>query len=62
MEEVSSQSPNIIIICADQHRADTIGSQYGLLHSALDRLAAQGVQLNRCYANNPFARHHVLPF
>mgnify|MGYP001036389305 CR=1 FL=1 len=55
MEEVSSQSPNIIIICADQHRADTIGS-YGstvCCTPALDRLAAQGVQFNRCYANNP---------
>ena len=48
-------SPNIIIICSDQHRVDSIGS-YGSEHCrtpVLDRLSEQGVQFNQCFANNP---------
>jgi len=51
----SAQHPNIVIICSDQHRADTIGS-YGskvCRTPNLDRLADQGVRFDRCYANNP---------
>ncbi len=49
------KSPNIIVICSDQHRADAIGS-YGATicrTPVLDRLAGQGVQFNRCFSNNP---------
>ncbi|NLF23979.1 MAG: sulfatase-like hydrolase/transferase [Lentisphaerae bacterium] len=47
--------PNIVIICSDQHRADTIGSYGSTIcrTPALDRLASQGVQFDRCLANNP---------
>lgn len=50
-----AKRPNIIIICADQHRADTIGSYGSTLCKTpvLDRLAGQGVQFDRCFANNP---------
>ncbi len=47
--------PNIIVICADQHRADTIGA-YGsrvCRTPVLDRLASQGTRFARCYSNNP---------
>jgi len=48
-------SPNIVIICSDQHRAASMGC-YGnpvCRTPNLDRLAAQGVLLERCFAQNP---------
>lgn len=47
--------PHIILICSDQHRADSI-SAYGnpvCRTPNLDRIAAQGVLLERCFAQNP---------
>jgi len=47
--------PHIVIICADQHRADSIAA-YGnpiCRTPNLDRLAEQGVLLERCFVQNP---------
>lgn len=47
--------PNIVIICSDQHRAAALGA-YGnrvCRTPNLDRLAAQGTLIERCYAQNP---------
>ena len=51
----ASSRPNVILICSDHHRADTLGC-YG--HPVcrtpnLDRLASQGVQFNRAFSQNP---------
>jgi arylsulfatase A-like enzyme len=47
--------PNIILICADQHRADALGCEgHPVCRTPhLDRLAATGTRFNRCYATNP---------
>lgn len=50
-----ADSPNIILVCSDQHRASSIGA-YGnpvCRTPSLDRLAGQGVLLERCFAQNP---------
>lgn len=47
--------PNIILICSDEHRTDTLGA-YGskvCRTPHLDRLAAQGVVMERCFSQNP---------
>ncbi len=49
------RKPNVIVICSDQHRADAMGC-YGSEHCqtpTLDRLAAEGVVMERCYSQNP---------
>jgi arylsulfatase A-like enzyme len=55
MPTAKSERPNIIVICSDQHRADTIGAYGSAICRTpnLDRLAAQGVTFTRCYTNNP---------
>ncbi len=47
--------PNIVFICPDQHRADSIAA-YGnpvCQTPNLDQLAQQGVLFERCFAQNP---------
>jgi len=47
--------PNILWICTDSQRADTLGC-YGnsFVHSPnIDRLASEGVLFERCFAQNP---------
>lgn len=47
--------PNILLICADQHRYDALGC-YGneiVETPALDRLAAGGTRFDQCYTPNP---------
>jgi choline-sulfatase len=47
--------PNILWICTDQQRADTLGC-YGNAHvntPRLDQLAARGVQFEHCYCQSP---------
>lgn len=49
------ERPNVLWICTDQQRADTLGS-YGndyVATPAVDRLAEQGVQFDRAYAQSP---------
>lgn len=46
--------PNILMLCTDQQRFDTLGC-YGNLHAKtpnLDRLAAQGAVFEQCYVQN----------
>ena len=47
--------PNVLVIMADQHRADYLGSAgAGFLRTPnLDRLAARGVRFGQCYTNCP---------
>ncbi|MFF0345776.1 sulfatase [Kribbella sp. NPDC004875] len=50
-----SERPNILLICTDQQRYDTLGA-YGNDHVQtpnLDRLAADGVLFENCYVQNP---------
>ncbi len=47
--------PNILFICTDQQRFDSLGC-YGNQHiqtPAIDRLAQQGVLFERCYVQSP---------
>jgi len=47
--------PNILCICTDQQRYDTVGA-YGNRHvltPTIDRLAADGVLFERCYVQSP---------
>jgi len=47
--------PNILWICTDQQRYDTLGC-YGNEHvstPAIDELAANGVRFDRCFSQNP---------
>jgi arylsulfatase len=48
-------SPNFLIICTDQMRADHVGcaGNRAIRTPHLDTLAAQGVHLSRAYVNNP---------
>jgi arylsulfatase A-like enzyme len=48
-------SPNFLVVMTDQQRADHLGcaGHPALQTPNLDRLAAQGVRLNRAYVNNP---------
>jgi arylsulfatase A-like enzyme len=51
----SSERPNILLICTDQQRYDTLGA-YGneyVRTPNLDRLAADGVLFENCYVQNP---------
>jgi arylsulfatase A-like enzyme len=51
----AQRKPNIVVICADQHRADSLGA-YGnrvCRTPALDRLAQQGTLFERCFVQNP---------
>ncbi|NQU09167.1 sulfatase-like hydrolase/transferase [bacterium] len=47
--------PHVILVCADQHRADTLGTYGNRICQTphLDRFAGQGVVLDRCFAQNP---------
>lgn len=50
-----AQPPNILLVMTDQQRWDSLGC-YGahwVSTPHLDRLAAQGVRFDNCYANNP---------
>jgi arylsulfatase len=51
----SDVQPNIILICSDEHRTDTIGAYGSKICRTpnLDRLAARGVVMERCFAQNP---------
>jgi len=47
--------PNILLICTDQQRFDTLGA-YGNEHvktPTLDRLAGEGVLFENCYVQSP---------
>jgi len=51
----SQTPPNILLICSDQQRYDTLGAS-GNPHvrtPALDRLAGEGVLFENCYVQNP---------
>lgn len=46
--------PNILILYADQHRADTMGFENAQVKTPnLDRLAAQGTAFSNCYCQYP---------
>jgi arylsulfatase A-like enzyme len=52
---MSNSQPNVLWICTDQQRFDTLGC-YGNEHvetGNLDRLAAEGVRFDRCYSQSP---------
>ncbi|HML48258.1 MAG TPA: sulfatase-like hydrolase/transferase, partial [Clostridia bacterium] len=52
---MSTPGPNILWICSDQQRWDTLGC-YGnpfVRTPNLDRLAALGVRFDRAYAQSP---------
>lgn len=52
---MNRQRPNVLWICSDQQRFDTLGC-YGntYVHTPnLDRLAAEGVIFENCYSQNP---------
>jgi arylsulfatase A-like enzyme len=54
-EAMADARPNVLWICTDQQRWDTIGA-LGNEHIRtpnLDRLAAEGVAFTRCYAQSP---------
>src|SRR6059058_1375656 len=48
-------APNIVVVMADQHRADMMGcaGDAGVLTPNLDRLAAQGVRFSRVSCQGP---------
>ena len=49
-----AQTPNILMLCTDQQRFDTLGC-YGNVHAHtpnLDRLAEQGALFEQCYVQN----------
>ena len=55
VRRVTVTQPNILWICTDQQRFDTLGC-YGndfVETPNLDRLARQGVQFDRCYSQSP---------
>ncbi|MCZ7648424.1 MAG: sulfatase-like hydrolase/transferase [Planctomycetota bacterium] len=48
------ERPNILWIMSDQHRADALGSVAPWMHTPnLDRLAGEGVQMRRMFAQSP---------
>lgn len=50
-----SVAPNILMLCTDQQRFDTLGC-YGNVQAHtpnLDRLASQGARFEKCYVQNP---------
>jgi len=51
----TSNRPNIILICSDEHRIDSIGAYGSRICGTpnLDRLASQGVVMDRCFSQNP---------
>ncbi|MEZ4834344.1 MAG: sulfatase-like hydrolase/transferase [Caldilineaceae bacterium] len=52
---MAQQRPNILFICTDQQRYDSLGC-YGneyVQTPTIDRLAAEGVLFERCYVQNP---------
>lgn len=52
---MSEQRPNILFICTDQQRYDSLGC-YGNAYvqtPTIDRLAAEGVLFEQCYVQNP---------
>ncbi len=50
-----SRSPNVVLVMADQHRADVLGAagDAGALTPNLDRLAAEGVRFSRTSCQGP---------
>ena len=52
--EAPHRKPNVLLLLADQWRAQTLpGTAPGLRAPNLARLAAEGLQFNRCYATFP---------
>ena len=51
----TSRTPNIVVVMADQHRADMMGcaGDPGVLTPNLDRLAAEGVRFSRVSCQGP---------
>lgn len=49
------QRPNILLICTDQQRADSLGCMgaHWAVTPNLDKLAAQGALFQNCYVQNP---------
>lgn len=55
MTSISTQRPNILLICTDQQRGDslrTTGATWAVTPN-LDRLAGQGALFRNCYVQNP---------
>ncbi|HET9099760.1 MAG TPA: sulfatase-like hydrolase/transferase [Acidobacteriaceae bacterium] len=53
---VSTRRPNVLMICADQFRADFIGASHknpSVKTPHLDALAARGVNFRQCISNQP---------
>jgi arylsulfatase len=51
---VASRAPNILLVMADQHRADTLGcAGHAVQTPNLDRLAAEGVRFSRTSCQGP---------
>lgn len=51
-----ARRPNVLMICADQFRADFVGANHenpSVKTPHLDALAARGVNFNQCVANQP---------
>lgn len=55
MAETGQARPNILFICTDQQRFDTLGCAGNprIDTPTLDRLAAEGVRFDRCYTQSP---------
>jgi arylsulfatase len=53
--KVTSSAPNIVLVMADQHRADMMGcaGDPGVLTPTLDRLATEGVRFSRVSCQGP---------
>ncbi len=51
----SARSPNVVLIMADQHRADVLGcaGDTAVVTPNLDRLAAEGVRFSRTTCQGP---------
>lgn len=52
---VKTNQPNILFICTDQMRGDSLGSVPGspVISPNLDRLSAEGITFTRCMSNSP---------
>src|ERR1035441_453271 len=52
----SSRRPNVLMICADQFRADFVGANHenpSVKTPHIDALAARGVNFSQCMSNQP---------
>ena len=51
---MAEAKPNILFVMSDDHAAHAIGTYGSVINQTphMDRLAAQGLRLDRCYAVN----------